>query len=469
MAELVTFLNNNPSRYHIVAAGAAELSAAGFTRLTERESWSGRLTAGEKYFFTRDGTALFAFVAPHAETRAFSIASAHCDCPCLRLKPRAKPGKDLADVAIEAYGGGQWQTWLDRPLGVAGRVVSSIDGKLVARLFAICEPIMIIPSLAIHLRTKRDDVPSTNLHDHFAPFLGLSADHHSPKASPAPASPSADSETENSDGPAFAHHVEQPEAVLDAIRAAAGLPDGAPIVDLDAELFAAEPAKLVGLKKEFICAAGLDDRLMCFCGLHAFLAATAAPPSAVAPFLAIFNHEEVGSTSTTGANGPSLSRAVERILAASPAATNAADMHAVLARSFHVSGDNSHALHPSFASRSDPHSRIELGRGPVLKVSSRQAYATSAVTSSVVKAVLEGTPLQVSCNRADVRGGRTLGPMAAAHSLIPTADFGAAQLAMHSVLETCAAADVPTTQHALELLLLHAPERLDEVLSSLDE
>ncbi|RJO78738.1 M18 family aminopeptidase [Nocardia panacis] len=420
-AGLCAFIDAAPSPFHVVAQVAAELAANGFTPLTESAPWG---SSEGRHYVVRGGS-LIAWAAPDSAdighpdpAMPFRIVGAHSDSPNLRVKQHPdlwSAGWQL--VGLEPYGGAWLNSWLDRDLGLSGRL-SVRDGNTVReQLIRIDEPILRVPQLAIHLSEDRRGV-SLDPQRHVNAVWGVGA------------------------GPA---------SLLDYLAARAEL---APADILGWELMTHDlaPSGLIGRDRDLVSAPRLDNQGTCYPGLRAFLAALDAPGAAI-PVLAIFDHEEVGSQSDRGAQSEFLPTVLERAVLARGGGR--AEFLAAAAGSVCASGDMAHATHPNYADRHEPAHRIEINGGPVLKVNQNLRYATDAAGAGAfaLACAQAGVPLQRYVHRADLPCGSTIGPMTAARTGITTVDVGAPQLAMHSARELMGAADVAAYAAALAAFL----------------
>jgi aspartyl aminopeptidase len=400
--DLLAFLHASPTPYHAVAQSRVRLEAAGFRELTETAPWD-QLSAG-KYYLTSTGTNLFAFVLPtDAEARrAFRIIGAHTDSPNLRLKPHPTfTAEGYAQLGVEVYGGVLLNSWLDRDLGVAGRLLLR-DGT--DRLVKIDKPIARVPQLAIHLdREVNDKGLILNKQDHLAPILGF-------------ATPGRET------------------AFDELLAVVSGVPVEA-IVARDLQLFDLSAPVRGGLHGELIFSARLDNLAMC----HAAVTAMAAAPSqpACISVIALFDHEEVGSESAAGAASAVLPRLLERLQ------PDRERFHQACARSTCISADMAHAVHPNYASRHEPRHKPQLNGGPVIKTNAQQRYATTASTGAMFAQLCadENVPVQQYVNRTDLPCGSTIGPITSTLLGIPTVDVGNPMLSMHSARELAGSAD----------------------------
>jgi aspartyl aminopeptidase len=413
-AGLCEFIDASPSPLHVCATVAERLRAAGYRELPEADAWPG---AGR--FFTVRAGSLVAWNSENGADRSFRVIGGHTDSPNLRVKQH--PERDVAGwqlVALQPYGGAWLNSWLDRDLGISGRLSVRGEDGIAHRLVRIDEPLLRIPQLAIHLAEDRTSV-SLNPQRHLD---AVWADGNAPGS--------------------FAGHVAE----------RAGLaPDE--VLGFDLMTHDLAPSTTTGADDVFVSAPRLDNQTTCYAGLEAFLA---AEPGRYLPVLALFDHEEVGSTSDHGAGSELLATTLERIVLA--AGGDRQDFLRRLPGSMLASGDMAHATHPNYPDRHEPGHPIAVNAGPVLKVQPNLRYATDGRTAAAfaLACAQAGVGLQRYEHRADLPCGSTIGPMTAARTGIPTVDVGAAQLAMHSARELMGAADVAAYAAALAAFL--APE-----------
>lgn len=401
--DLLSYLRASPTPFHAVDQARRRLEAHGFHALDEGAPWD-RLPAGA-YHVTSSGTNLFAFVLPEAREhrRQFRIVGAHTDSPNLRLKPNAEyTSEGYAQLGVEVYGGVLLNSWLDRDLGIAGRVMVRDDsGALASRLVCIEKPLLRVPQLAIHLdREVNDKGLVLNRQDHLAPVLGLA-----------------------SSGTSLAKLVAE-AAGVSADRIAGG----------ELMLFDITPPTLGGAAGELIFSARLDNLAMCHAAVTAMSRVTR--PAAIA-VIALFDHEEVGSGSAAGAASSVLPRILERLAGSREA------FHQACARSTCISADMSHAVHPNYASRHEPRHRPQINGGPVIKTNTQQRYATTAATAAMFAELCraEEVPVQHYAHRTDLPCGSTIGPITSTLLGIATVDVGNPMLSMHSARELAGARD----------------------------
>jgi aspartyl aminopeptidase len=408
--DLLAYVDASPSPYHAVEETARRLRSSGFDEVVFGEPLPGG-TGGR---FVRRGGALVAWFGRGDDPDgAFRVIGAHTDSPNLRVKPRPDTGSSgFRQLAVEVYGGALWNSWLDRDLGLSGRVVVAGTDGPTTRLFRTDEPLLRIPQLAIHLDR---DVNNGGLHLNpqvdLTPVWGVGAPL---------------------DGQFVALLAEQVGVATDEVLA------------WDAMVHDLTPSTRMGADGALVAAPRIDNLLSCWAGTEALvqLATAPAPPPATT-VLCLFDHEEVGSTSTTGADGTLLASVLEQVVAA-----RGGDRPAFLrsmARSTCVSADGAHATHPNRPERHEPGHRIAIDGGPVIKVNANQRYASDAetVATLVDAARRAAVPHQVFVSRNDQPCGSTIGPLTAARLGIPTVDVGVAQLSMHSARELCGAADPP--------------------------
>lgn len=434
---MLKFINYAWTPYHAVEAMSKKLLAAGYKHLSEKEEWS--LQPGGKYFFTRNMSTIVAFAvgAKYEPGNGVYMLGAHTDSPCLKLKPVSKSIKaGCLMVNCETYGGGLWSTWFDRDLSVAGRVlVRGSDGALEQKLVKIERPILRIPMLAIHLnRTINSDGFKPNPQTELVPLLATQVKAQLGDSAAAPGN--------GTTGGAAAHH----SALLAALADAAGCAP-ADIVDLELNVCDTQPGQIGGLRDEFVLVGRLDNLAMSWTCMQALIDTTKADDAlaeeAAIRAVALFDHEEVGSSSATGAGGPVMRDTITR--AARALGGGARDVvERALQRSFLVSADMAHALHPNYTDKHEPDHKPQFHGGLVLKYNQNQRYATNAVTATLFKEVAErrGIPYQAFVVRNDVPCGSTIGPILASGLGVRTIDVGIPQYAMHSVREMCGTDDI---------------------------
>jgi aspartyl aminopeptidase len=415
-AGLCAFIDESPSPFHVCRTAARELEANGFTRLPESEPWPS--DGPSRHYVVRGGSLVAWATADSSGTTPFRVVGAHTDSPNLRVKQHpdlAVAGWQL--VGLEPYGGAWLNSWLDRELGISGRM-SVRDGNVVHdSLVRIDEPILRVPQLAIHLSEDRRGV-TLDPQRHVNAIWGLGA---------------------------------EPRSFLEFVAEHAEVDPGQ-VLGWELMTHDLAPSRLVGRDRDLVSAPRLDNQGTCYAGLRAFLAAIDEPGDGI-PVLAMFDHEEVGSQSDRGAQSDLLPAVLERIVLSRGGGR--AEYLAALAGSVCASGDMAHATHPNYPDRHEPAHRIEVNGGPVLKVNQNLRYATDAAGAGAfaLACAQAEVPLQRYVHRADLPCGSTIGPMTAARTGMSTVDVGAAQLAMHSAREIMGAADVSAYAAALAAFL----------------
>ncbi len=404
---LCEYLDASPSPFHAVHAATAALAEAGFTVLEESAPFP---AAPGRYAVVRGGS-LVAFSTEHAPDPAtpFRVVGAHTDSPNLRIKPQpdhARAGWQL--LGVEVYGGPLLNSWLDRDLGLSGRVAVRDGSRAMPVLLHLDEPLLRVSQLAVHLdRQVNSEGLRLNPQQHLAPHWGLGR---------APA-----------DFRAFLADCVQvrPEDVL----------------AWDVMAHDLTPARLVGRDQDLVASARLDNQATCYAGVQALLRAVEDPADGVVPVLVLFDHEEVGSTSERGAQSTFLPATLERAVLARGG--DRGGYLQALAGSVIASGDMAHATHPHYADRHEPEHQVRMNGGPVLKVNAQLRYATDALGAAAFRLACEQAqvPVQTFVTRTDLPCGSTVGPMTSALTGASTVDFGAPTLSMHSTRELAGAAD----------------------------
>ncbi|MET9367643.1 M18 family aminopeptidase [Streptomyces griseoflavus] len=417
--DLMSFLATSPTPYHAVANAAERLEKAGFRQVAETDAWDG--TTGGKYVLR--GGAIIAWYVPEGAPAhtPFRIVGAHTDSPTLRVKPRPDSGAHgWRQVAVEIYGGPLLNSWLDRDLGLAGRL-SLRDGT--TRLVDVDRPLLRVPQLAIHLdRSVNADGLKLDKQRHMQPVWGMGDDVR--------------------DGDLIAF-----------LEETAGLPSGE-VTGWDLMVHPVEPPAYLGRDRELVAGPRMDNLLSVHAGTAA-LAAVAGQGSALShiPVLAAFDHEENGSQSDTGADGPLLGGVLERSVFARGGSYE--DRARAFAATVCLSSDTGHAVHPNYAERHDPTHHPRVDGGPILKVNVNNRYATDGSGRAVFAAACEkaGVPFQTFVSNNAMPCGTTIGPITAARHGIRTVDIGVAILSMHSARELCGAKDPYLLANALVAFL----------------
>lgn len=414
--DLLRFIDLSPTPYHAVLETCNRLEAAGFERLDESEAWS--LAPGGRHYVVRAESSLAAFevgTEPPAQA-GFRVLGAHTDSPNLRIKPVPDLlSHGYRQLAVEPYGGVLLHTWLDRDLSLAGRVTFREDGRIATRLVRLREPLLRVPSLAIHLyRELSEQGLKLNAQQHLVPILGLA------------------------DAPGLLD-------LLCTEMASAGASRPAPedVLAWDLMAYDLQPSTRSGAEGEFIHAPRLDNLASSHAGLSALIDAGRTDPAPWTRLVVLYDHEEVGSRSAQGAGGPFLLETLERIATTTGPAGSQAVARAI-ARSRLISADMAHAVHPNYADRHEPGHRPLVGGGPVIKTNVNQSYATDAETAGHFADLCRRVDVtyQQFVTRSDFGCGSTIGPISAARVGIRTVDVGNPMLSMHSCRELAGSADV---------------------------
>ncbi|KIJ37467.1 hypothetical protein M422DRAFT_781810 [Sphaerobolus stellatus SS14] len=426
------FVNASPTPFHAVAVAAGRLEKSGFRKLREQDSWEDELKAGGRYYFTRNQNSLVAFALPSqwkaGTGNGLSIVATHVDSPNLRIRPNSKKTKDgYLRVGVETYGGGIWATWLDRDLSIAGRIVTTDQSgsQFTSKLIKVDRPVLRIPNLAIHLNREVNKNLTFNKETEFVPILGLATEKLN----------------ESKDEQRSTEPTKHEPALLSLLANELSVAPES-IADMELSLYDTQPATLGGIADEFIFSPRLDNLLSSFCAVEA-LAETPDSVDGNVNCIALFNHEEVGSVSTTGAEGNLIPSLFHRL---SPNTRVEAQS---IAKSFVISADVSHALHPSYSGKHEENHQPRLNQGIAIKVNNNQRYATDAIGSFLVHKLAEkkGRKLQEFVARNDIPCGSTVGPYLSKLG-VRTVDVGQTILSMHSCRETGGSHDV---QEAIDL------------------
>lgn len=406
--ELCRFLATCTTPFHAAREIAIQLTAAGFSRLADDAAWE--IQAGGKYFLTRNDSSIVAFQIGSDGRAAdgMRMVGAHTDSPCLMVKPNPDiQMQGLYQLGVQVYGGALLNPWFDRDLSLAGRVsYQTATGQLGMGLVDFRDAIATVPSLAIHLDREANKSREVNPQTAVVPVLCQVHGDQSP------------------DIRALLRErllLESPDSDIQKV------------LDYELCFYDTQPPAVIGLHQEFIASARLDNLLSCFTGLQALLQSDGSRSA----LLVCNDHEEVGSLSTSGANGPLLLSVLNRL------AGSFGEIAALAQRSMMISTDNAHAIHPNFADRHDEHHGPLLNRGPVIKVNASQRYATNSETSGLFRllAAQEEVPVQSFVVRNDMACGSTIGPITAGMTGIRTLDVGVPTLGMHSIRELAGAAD----------------------------
>jgi aspartyl aminopeptidase len=404
---LADFIQASPTPFHATEQLAQRLVAAGYEHLDERTDWA--LKEGGRYLVTRNGSSLIAFSLgrPDQLHTGLRLVGAHTDSPCLKVKPLPElEQQGLWQLGVEVYGGALLAPWFDRDLSLAGRLTFRTgDGHLGSRLIDFKRPIATIPSLAIHLNRGANDGVAINAQTDLPPLL--------------------------------AHCHEPKRQLRDLLKQQ--LLDEHPdcqaeqVLDYELSFYDTQAPATLGLTGDFFSSARLDNLLSCHAGLTALLESDGAQPC----LLVCTDHEEIGSSSAGGADGPFLEDVLTRLL------PDNGERIRALQHSVMVSADNAHAVHPNFADRHDGNHGPKLNAGPVIKINSNQRYATNSETAAFFRHLCDQVevPVQSFVVRSDMGCGSTIGPITASRLGVRTVDIGVPTFAMHSIRELAGSQD----------------------------
>ncbi|WP_425446413.1 M18 family aminopeptidase [Dethiothermospora halolimnae] len=403
---LIDFIYNSPSPFHAVESTKDILKEKGFNELKLTERWN--IEKGKKYFVTKNDSALIAFNigTGDIEEAGFKLIGGHTDAPGFKVKPSPEIVTENSYLKLntEVYGGPILNTWLDRPLSVAGRVTLKSDDIMnpESKLINIKRPIMIIPNIAIHMNNKVNKGVELNKQKDTLPLVSMVNEKF---------------EKDN-------YLVKLLAEELDV--------NSNDIVDFELYLYEYEKGSIVGLNDEFISAGKLDDLAMVHAGINAIANTEASEATNV---MICFDNEEVGSRTKQGAGSPMVRNILERIV--NGLGKDKEDFYRALYNSFIISADMAHPVHPNAPEKHDPTNRPLLNKGPVIKINANQSYTTDSNSDAVYEMICEkaGVPVQKFVNRSDVRGGSTIGPISSGQMDIRSIDIGNPMLAMHSIRE----------------------------------
>lgn len=446
----ISFISENPTVFHTVAYFATQLESHAFTRLSSRDLWTDKLSRGGKYFVERNGSSLIAFVigSVYKAGNGASIIASHVDALTARLKPipKLQTKGGFVQLGVAPYAGGLNPTWMDRDLGIGGRVLvkDMKSGKIETKLVKLDWPIARIPTLAPHFGAPSHG--PFNLETQMVPIIGLDNSDISRTHEPETPKPTFL-------GGASTFAATQPERLVNAIASELQIQEVSTIVNWELELFDTQPAQLGGLDKEFIFAGRIDDKLCAFSAIEALLASTSAaslsndsrtpspPPSSILKIVSLFDDEEIGSLLRQGAHSNFLPNTISLINEAFCPFTTSPQanlLSSTYARSFLISADVSHAFNPNFASAYLENHAPRLNVGVAVQADPNGHTTTDGVSTALLGRIAEkaGSVLQVFQIRNDSRSGGTVGPMLSAAMGVRAIDAGLPQLSMHSVRAT---------------------------------
>jgi len=411
--DLLDFLNHSHSEFNAINNIKKVLLINGFIELKEEELFS--LKRGNNYFLVRNDSAIVAFKVPNGlSDYHFLISASHSDSPALKLKMcNDVISNNYHKLAVEVYGGLIRSTWLDKPLSVAGRIIIKEDDRLVSKIIDIDKDLLVIPNLCIHFSRKINEGIEYNPQIDLMPIVGNNSKY------------------ENS--------------IKEAIKRELKIEEKA-IISYDLYLYNREPATIGGLDDEFIMSGKIDNLENAFLTLEGFLESEIKGYIGV---YCVFNNEEVGSNTISGADSDLLTSTLERINYSLKMSDE--EYKVALRKSFILSVDNGHAVHPNHSEVSDQNNLVYLNKGLIIKLNSNMAYTSDAYSASLIKVLCENNkiPYQYFYNKSDVKGGSTLGAISLSHLSIASCDIGLPQLAMHSNYEVAGSKD---TQAMFDLI-----------------
>ncbi|SCU85273.1 LAFA_0D14796g1_1 [Lachancea sp. 'fantastica'] len=446
--EFINFLNASPTPFHAVQNIEKHLSKYGFEQLKEGDPWEKTLKPGKGYFVTRNDSAIIAFYvgSQYVGGNPFAIIGAHTDSPVLKIKPISKKTNEKYDlVGVECYGGGIWHSWFDADLSIAGRVVyreDTSDGyQLVAKLVDLKKPLLKIPTLAIHLDRDVNTKFEFDRENQLLPLAGLQANQAN-KDDETCGSKAQDDTFFSIKSVVERHHRDLVDLVAKGLNITSDQ-----IEDFELTLYDHKPSCLGGLHDEFVFSGRLDNLTSCFTGMHALTEAgnDDSQDNSSIRMLACFDHEEIGSSSAQGADSNFLPSVMERLATptlrggANDAYSGERDLLKIATRkSFFMSSDVAHAVHPNYASKYESNHKPMIGGGPVIKINANQRYMTNTPGLVLVKALADRVkvPLQLFVVSNTSPCGSTIGPIIASKTGIKTLDLGNPILSMHSIRET---------------------------------
>lgn len=433
------------------------MTAAGFVEISERVDWAETVERGKKYFLTRNGSSIVAFGVggKWQPGNGISIVGAHTDSPVLRVKPNSKrTAAGYKQVGVETYGGGLWHTWFDRDLSLAGRVLVHETGNFIPKLIHIKKPILRIPTLAIHLNRGSADKFEFNKESELFPILGLiekELNKGTERAGSETFSTPTPTPEEDEFNPLGKIEDRHEKTLLDLIAAEAGVAVE-DIEDFELVLYDTQPSVLGGINDEFIFSPRHDNLNSSFTSLKALIESITSEDSLAndegVRMVTLFDHEEIGSASAQGADSNLLLAVLSRLaslpIKGASKKPTASSPFETFSKSFLISADMAHALHPNYQSKHESKHGPQMNKGPVIKVNANQRYATNSPGIVLVKhaAKIAKTPLQLFVVKNDSACGSTIGPILASKLGIVTLDIGSPQLSMHSIRETAGTHDI---------------------------
>ena len=411
--EVIEFIDESPSTYHVVKNCSDILDENGFERIMPREKWE--IKKGGKYFLKKSSSTIIAFtVGEDFDVKnGFKIFGAHTDSPCFRIKPSPEiVTENVVRLNTEVYGGPILSTWFDRPLSIAGRVIVKGENSFFPRTvkIKIDEPLLTIPNLAIHQNREVNNGVKIDKQNDVLPVISL-----------------------------INKNFEREGYLERVILEKTGIKKE-DIIDFDLYLYATEKGCLLGANEEFMSSPKIDNLASVYTGLIGLLEAEENQDRI--NILVAFDNEEIGSATKQGADSNYLLNTLERISLA--LGLSRGDFLQMLESSYILSADAAHAAHPAHLGKTDPTNRGRINEGISIKISAKQKYTSDGYSIAVIKQLIEGTEIQIQpfVNESNELGGSTIGPISSTHLDIDGVDLGVPMLAMHSVRELCGIFDV---------------------------
>ncbi|ACV39243.1 M18 family aminopeptidase [Leptotrichia buccalis] len=411
--EVIEFIDESPSTYHVVKNCSDILDENGFERIMPREKWE--IKKGGKYFFKKSSSTIIAFtVGENFDVKkGFKIFGAHTDSPCFRIKPNPEiVTENIVRLNTEVYGGPILSTWFDRPLSIAGRVIVKGEDPFFPKTvkIKIDEPLLTIPNLAIHQNREVNNGVKIDKQNDVLPVISLINKNFEKKG-----------------------YLERVILEKTGIKKE-------DIIDFDLYLYATEKGCLLGVNEEFMSSPKLDNLASVYTGIIGLVEAE-ENQDRINIFVA-FDNEEIGSATKQGADSNYLLNTLERISLA--LGLDRSDFLQMLESSYILSADAAHAAHPAHLGKTDPTNRGKINEGISIKISAKQKYTSDGYSIAVIRHLIEGTEIRIQpfVNESNELGGSTIGPISSTHLDIDGVDLGVPMLAMHSVRELCGIFDV---------------------------
>ncbi len=404
--DLINFIDDSPTNFHLVENVKNILLKNDFKELKATERWN--IEKGEKYFTIKNDSSIVAFVAGNGdlEKDGFKLIGSHTDFPNFKIKPQPEivTEKTYFKLNTEVYGGPILNTWLDRPLSIAGKVVLKSEDVFnpISKIIDIKKPMLIIPNVAIHMNRKVNEGVALSKQKDMLPLVGIVNDE-----------------------------FEKEDFLVNMVAKELNVKKE-DILDFELSLYEAESGKIIGMNDELISVGRLDNMAMVHASLDALINSKLSKSTNV---IVCFDNEEVGSGTKQGADSPMLRTILERISIS--LGNDREDFYRSLYNSYIISSDMAHAVHPNSPELHDPTNRPVINGGPAIKISASQSYTTDSDSHAVYKALCERAdiPVQTFVNESDKRGGSTIGPINSSQLDIRSIDIGNPVLAMHSIRE----------------------------------